>query len=489
MFGVLLVRAPDGRFGYLRGFSGQLNGHWEVDSFVPPVFNQAARRKVEVPGAETIRELTVRVDSAHSQPSLEESAQAFAALKVEQHQSLLGLKLELKRRKENRAQRRREALRTDATDSGLCLELEQESRQDSTRLRREKEHWRERVEQSHLRIKQGRLRLEALKRLRSVVSQVIARQIFDTYTFTNALGECRSLIDFFAPQFPPSGAGDCAGPKLLCYALRHKLTPLGLAEFWWGAPPKAGGRVPGVFFPACKTKCAPLLPFLLQGLKLAPLRRFRPKAAHSHPLPLCFEDPRFVVINKPEGLLSVPGTDSTLTDSVWSRIKTAYPHATGPLLVHRLDSDTSGLLLIALDTKVYVALQRQFIERRVRKRYLAVVEGPVTADRGRISLPLRVDLEQRPRQLVDFVRGKQAITDFEVLERTLRVTRVAFYPSTGRTHQLRVHAAHPLGLGAAIVGDRLYGHEATRLMLHAEQLAFTHPIAGHDIVISCPSPF
>jgi tRNA pseudouridine32 synthase / 23S rRNA pseudouridine746 synthase len=489
MFGVLLIQAPDGRFGYLRGFSGQLEGRWDLPGFVPPVFNHAARLTVEQPGARTIRDLTAQIEAAHLVAAVEPAESALATLQATQNASLLQLKLELKQRKESRARRRDEMARAGEIDQTVLLELQQQSKQDSTRLRRAKEQWREREQQLRLRIHRPQRRLEALQRLRSVVSQVIARQIFDTYTFTNALGERRSLLELFAPELPPAGTGDCVGPKLLVYALQHKLTPLGLAEFWWGAPPKAGSRVPGMFFPACKNKCGPLLPFLVEGLGVAPLRRFRPKAAHSNLLPLCFEDSRFVVINKPEGLLSVPGTDAALTDSVWSRVKAAYSFASGPLLVHRLDSDTSGLLLVALDAEAYVALQRQFIERRIHKRYLAVVGGAVAADRGRISLPLRVDLEQRPRQLVDYACGKPAITDFEVLQREPSATRVAFCPVTGRTHQLRVHAAHPLGLGAAIVGDRLYGRAAARLMLHAEQLAFVHPFTGGDIVIDCPSPF
>ena len=227
---------------------------------------------------------------------------------------------------------------------------------------------------------------------------------------------------------------------------------------------------------------------MLEGLSVTPPRSFSPPPPPSQPLSIVFEDAWLVVLDKPEGLLSVPGKDASV-DSVLARLRARYPHATGPLLVHRLDLDTSGLLVAALDARTHAALQRQFLHREVHKRYVAWVEGPVPGERGTIDLPLRVDLNDRPRQIHDPVHGKPARTEWWVLERLGGRTRVAFSPLTGRTHQLRVHAANPLGLGAPIVGDRLYGHPDARLMLHAEALTFTHPQTGERVSFERPAPF
>jgi tRNA pseudouridine32 synthase/23S rRNA pseudouridine746 synthase len=272
-------------------------------------------------------------------------------------------------------------------------------------------------------------------------------------------------------------------------ARKNHLRPLAIAEFWWGAPPLGGARTQGNYYPACRDKCGPLLPFLLEGLPVAGVRRFRPDDLARTELDVVAETGRWVVIDKPAGLLSVPGTDPTVTDTVIDRLRRRHPRATGPLLVHRLDLETSGLLLAALDLDAYTDLQRQFARREVHKRYIAWLDGQVEADRGVIDLPLRVDLEQRPRQIVDRLHGKRARTRFEVLERREGRTRIAFYPETGRTHQLRVHAAHPEGLGIPIAGDRLYGRSGERLMLHAETLAFRDPLTQRRVELVSPAPF
>jgi tRNA pseudouridine32 synthase/23S rRNA pseudouridine746 synthase len=315
------------------------------------------------------------------------------------------------------------------------------------------------------------------------------RRIHDAYRVPNARGERRPLRELFTPGEPPSGAADCAGPKLLAHAYAHGLRPLALAEFWWGAPPSSGGRIAGAFYPACKDKCGPLLPFMLEGLHVASPRVFSPASAGGGELSIVFEDTWLVVVDKPSGLLSVPSRDTSVTDSVLARLRARYPHATGPLLVHRLDLDTSGLLVAALDPDTHAALQRQFLRREVHKRYVAWIQGRVHAEQGTIDFPMRVDPHDRPRQIHDPLHGKSAVTRWQVLERRGERTRVAFFPLTGRTHQLRVHAAHPLGLGAPIVGDRLYGHEADRLLLHAESLSFTHPRTGGRLCFERPAPF
>ena len=313
------------------------------------------------------------------------------------------------------------------------------------------------------------------------------KQVHDSYVITSYRGERRALRDLFAPGEPPGGAGDCAGPKLLGEAYRRGLRPIAMAEVWWGPPPVTGGRHEGGFYPACRGKCGPILPFMLEGLEVEPAPVFGAAAIAADEPRAVFEDDDVVVVDKPIGLLSVPGRSGALRDSVQTRLRARYPAATGPLVVHRLDLETSGLLLAAKSETMYVALQAQFARREIDKRYIAWVAGEVRGDGGVIELPLRVDLDDRPRQIVDAVHGKPAITEWTVLAREGGRTRVAFMPRTGRTHQIRVHAA--VGLGAPIVGDRLYGAPGDRLLLHAERLEFVHPRTGRRIAVLCPAPW
>jgi tRNA pseudouridine32 synthase/23S rRNA pseudouridine746 synthase len=290
---------------------------------------------------------------------------------------------------------------------------------------------------------------------------------------------------------PPGGAGDCAAPKLLAYAFRHGLTPIALAEQWIGAPPTTGGRIDGVYYPACRGKCGPILAHMLDGIDVEPAPQYGGGLiAPDEPRPL-FEDEWLVIVDKPIGLLSIPGRGGALRDCVATRMRARYPDATGPLVVHRLDLDTSGVLLVAKDLQTYKALQRLFAIREIEKRYIAILDGDVTGESGTIDLPLRVDVDDRPRQIVDPVHGKPAITDWQVLTREGGRTRVALSPKTGRAHQLRVHAA--VGLGAPIVGDRLYGRpdggEMGRLLLHAEAIAFVHPHTGRQVSATRKAPF
>ncbi|MDP3232167.1 MAG: pseudouridine synthase [Myxococcales bacterium] len=489
MFGVLVVEAADGRVGFLKAFSGQLRQSWDVEGWVPPVFDRAARLAVEPPGERVVKSLTARVEayrhSAHRQELLEAKLQLTAAHDTER----ATIRQEHELRKAVRHVER-ERLGAEGLASPEALRgLDRQSQADDVDFQKRKREWRAEREALDELLRRDARHLAALERLRRLVSQVVSWQIYDTYLFENARGQQRSVRALFSPNVPSSGTGDCAAPKLIVFAIRHGLRPLGLAEFWWGAPPPGGGRVEGSFFPACKDKCGLLLPFLLEGVDVAPSRRFQPKDLRAHELEVVLEDERFIVIHKPEGLLSVPGTDASVTDSVLARVRLRHPNATGPLIVHRLDVETSGLMLVALDEAAYVTLQAQFIARTVQKRYQAVLEGLLAQDAGVISLPLRVDLEQRPRQLVDFEHGKAAETHFEVLERANGRTRVAFFPKTGRTHQLRVHAAHAQGLAMPIVGDRLYGRPDRRLLLHAERLTFAHPTTGAEITLEAPTPF
>jgi tRNA pseudouridine32 synthase/23S rRNA pseudouridine746 synthase len=493
MFGVLVVRAPDGRLGFLRSFSGMLAGRWEVPGFVPPLFDREARERVEPAGEAVVKALLARAEAMRTSPEL----LGLRATHETQEARHAAERAELRARHEER-KRRRHTRRAELEASEALPEagkrealhaLDQESRGDKAEKRRmeaAQEAERRAIEPRLARLER---RLRALERLRWIVCRALMKRLHDTYEVRNARGERRPLRALYAPGEPPSGAADCAAPKLLAHAFAHGLRPLALAEFWWGTPPPSGGRASGAFYAACRDKCAPLLPFMLEGLRVEAPRVFSPPAVVAGDLSIVFEDAWIVVVDKPEGLLSVPAKDTSVTDSVLARLRVRHPHATGPLLVHRLDLDTSGLLVAALDSRTYTALQRQFAQREIHKRYVAWVEGLVQGEEGTIDFPMRVDLDDRPRQIHDPVHGKPAVTRWRVLERRGQRTRVALFPLTGRTHQLRVHAAHPLGLGAPIVGDRLYGHEDVRLQLHAESLSFQHPETGQLVSFERPAPF
>lgn len=325
----------------------------------------------------------------------------------------------------------------------------------------------------------------------SARSRALHAKLLDLYQLPTADGRVIAMTDLFAPHPVPGGAGDCAGVKLVAYALRHGLEPIAMAEFWWGGPPRGGGRQEGVFYPSCRGRCGVILPHLLAGLDvedppdvgMLPFAPDEPRVVH--------EDASIVVVDKPAGMLSVRGRGRRRRDSVQQRLldRAGSPDGHWPILVHRLDLATSGLLIAAKSKSVYVALQRQFSARMVEKIYEAVVRGPVVDDRGTIDLPLRKDFVERPRQIVAFEGGKPAVTQWRVLARDEHTTRVELRPSTGRTHQLRLHCAHPEGLGAPIVGDLIYGYGGERLLLHAKTLRLDHPETGERLELSCACPF
>jgi tRNA pseudouridine32 synthase / 23S rRNA pseudouridine746 synthase len=418
MFGVLVVSAPDGTIGYLRGFSGMMRGQWMVDGWAPPAFDTAMRDRVWIPGEAEMLDFAAR------------RAELVAGVQPDASAA--------------------ETKRVNAA-------------------------------------------LRELDEARTARSRTLMTQIQESYHFVNARGERRPLRDLFHPAEPPAGAGDCAAPKLLAHAYRLGLTPLALAEFWWGAPSATGDRREGVFYAACRGKCLPILTHMLEGLPADPPPLFGSAAIDPSEPRVVYEDQQLLVVNKPSGLLTVPGRSASLQDCVVARLRHRYPHATGPLVVHRLDLDTSGLLLAAKDLSTATALQRLFSRREIDKHYVAWLDGTVAAEHGHITLPLRVDVDDRPRNIHDPVHGKPAHTEWRVLARASGRTRVQFTPHTGRSHQLRVHAAHPQGLDAPIVGDRLYGRiepdDDARLQLHAERLAFMHPVTGAHIVVEQPAPF
>jgi tRNA pseudouridine32 synthase/23S rRNA pseudouridine746 synthase len=323
------------------------------------------------------------------------------------------------------------------------------------------------------------------------LSRALHAELLDTYLIPNARGEQAKLCALFEPFPPPGGSGDCAAPKLLTRAFALGGRPLALAEFWWGGSPPGGGRQHGVFYPACRGRCAKILPFMLDGLDCEPAPDVGIESVSDDAPWVVHEDQSILVVEKPCGLLSVPGRGPRRKDSVEYRLqqRAGFEDDTWPRLVHRLDVATSGLLIAAKHKPAYVALQRQFSTRAIDKRYEALVCGSVAGEAGVIELALARDLDDRPRQIHDPVRGKPALTRWRVLERGVETTRVALYPKTGRTHQLRLHASHPDGLGAPIVGDLLYGFGGSRLMLHAASVGFVHPGTGEPLEFSSTCPF
>lgn len=332
--------------------------------------------------------------------------------------------------------------------------------------------------------------IEALKEERKQRSIALQQWIFEQFRLRNARGEEQDIYSIFtqtAHRNPPAGTGECAAPKLLQYAYLNKLQPLAMAEFWWGDSPKGEIRRHGHYYPACRHKCEPILNFMLQGLEVEP-NPLLTSNTDATQLETVYEDDYLLVVNKPAGMLSVPG--KTGQASVLTLLQERYPDATGPILVHRLDMATSGLLLAAKDKDTHALLQKQFEGRTVKKRYIALLEGiPQAEPKGFIRLPLRPDFDNRPLQMVCYEYGKPAVTRYEIMDTENNRTRMAFYPETGRTHQLRVHAAHPEGLNCPIVGDPLYGQPADRLYLHAERLEFRHPVTGQRLQIQKEAPF
>ncbi|MGE5184893.1 MAG: RluA family pseudouridine synthase [Acidobacteriota bacterium] len=479
MFGVLVVADRAGRLGYLRAFSGMVSGRWDVPGFAPPVFDAAAREAFWPAGECELAGIDARLAAAIDAAA--PARAALAALEADHDAALAAL------RERHRERRRRRHEARSAGSPGDALD--RESRADGTERRRfDAEHALARAPLA-ARADELAAAQRALEHERAARSRYFLHRIHATYALASADGETRSLGELFAPVEPPGGAGDCAAPKLLALAYREGLRPLALAELWWGAPPATGGRHAGVFYPACRGKCGPILAHMLRGLAAEPVPVFGGARIAADEPRTIFEDRWLAVVAKPPGLLSVPGRGGALRDSVLSRLRARYPEATGPLLVHRLDLDASGLLLCAKDAATHAALQRLFALREIDKRYIAWLDGAVAGEAGCIELPLRVDLDDRPRQIVDPVHGKPALTEWRVLAREPARTRVALCPRTGRAHQLRVHAAHPGGLAAPIAGDRLYGRGGERLLLHAEHLAFVHPHTGERVELADPAPF
>ncbi|MFT6909559.1 MAG: tRNA pseudouridine32 synthase/23S rRNA pseudouridine746 synthase [Oleiphilaceae bacterium] len=491
MFGVLLVQNKQGELGYLAAFSGKLADKNHLPNFVPPVFDMLAEEVFFLAGQAEINLLNEQIKNLEDNPQI---SVLELALKSEKNLALLQIQTHRKLMIEGRKTRKFLRLGSQQTlspeDFLQCKEqLSKESIQDKNQLRDLNVYWEARTHNAERQLDHFTEKLNILKHQRKALSANLQKQLFENYRFLNNKGVYKNLCDLFkeTPQsLPPAGAGECAAPKLLHYAFLHKMKPLAIAEFWWGASPKSEIRQHLNFYAACQAKCQPILAHMLEGMSINdnPLLT---NPAKGKTIKIVYEDKHMVVINKPSEFLSVPG--KSIEDSVYLRMKHRYPQASGPLIVHRLDMSTSGLMVIALSKAVHKVLQKQFINRTVSKRYVALLDGEIAQQEGIIDLPLRVDLDDRPRQLVCYQYGKDARTKWQVIERNNKQTKVYFYPITGRTHQLRVHSAHINGLNTPIVGDDLYGNKTSRLHLHAETLVLNHPFTRESMHFQVEAEF
>lgn len=486
MFGVLVVRKNDGTIGYLAAFSGKLPGDHAIP-FVPPVFDLQTEGHFFLEGEQILNTANREIEQLENDPERAQIERQIAEHTASFHSETAALKEAIRVAKAGRKIRRDQAaekMNPEELESFLGI-LRQESLKEHYFLKDKTRQHKQSLAALQEKLDVFTKPIFHLKEQRKQLSARLQRQLFESYTFLNRGKQTKSLLAIFDAQ-PPSGAGECAAPKLLQYAFQQGLTPLALAEFWWGRSPGSEIREHGQFYPACKSKCEPILGHMLEGIETDENPLFVYLAEEKN-LEIIYEDETIAVIHKPAGFLSVPGID--IEDSVYSRMRLRYPDATGPMIVHRLDMSTSGVMVVTKTKEAHENLQRQFAERTVKKWYVALLDGAPEQENGWIDLPLRVDLDDRPRQLVCFEHGKPARTRWEVAERLEGKTKIRFYPVTGRTHQLRVHAAHLLGLHAPITGDDLYGTKADRLYLHAETLEFLHPKTGEIVQFSVPAEF
>ena len=553
MFGVLIVQTDNGitnneenQIGYLAAFSGNLDGKNLHPYFVPPVYDLLQPEGFFKIEEEQISAINIRIRELENSSSYLGSKEKWK-IETEQAKAVLNqAKAELKMAKEAREIRRQSSPELSEEEQASLI---RESQYQKAEYKRLEKKWKKRLEELETEVRHFDIEIERLKTERKERSAALQRKLFEQFRMLNAQGEVKDLYTIFeqtVQKVPPAGAGECALPKLLQYAYLHQLKPLAMAEFWWGDSPKNEIRHHGYYYPSCKGKCEPILQHMLQGLEVDENPLLNP-VHEEEELEIVFEDEWLLVINKPAGMLSVPGKAED-RDSVYHRLKKKYPEATGPMIVHRLDMATSGLLLVAKTKEVHQDLQAQFANRSIKKRYVAVLDGAIikteketkpiaekailiaketvltkktakaerTGNTGRIELPLCLNPLDRPRQMVSSEHGKEAITEYQIISESERITsesentfnesnridesersinesrkytRIIFYPLTGRTHQLRVHAAHPEGLGCPILGDELYGKKADRLYLHAEYIEFRHPIYGDILCIQKEADF
>lgn len=483
MFGVLIVEGA-----FMAAYSGQLSGSYAHPWFVPPVvdyLHPESHFQCEQAG---IVALSGRIEALQqSQQHAQMQARVYD-LRCEREAAIATARQAYAQGKAQRDAARRQTAGADTA------ELIRQSQQQKADIQRAKQLHREEIASLEAQLAEHNAAIRQLSAERKRRSEELQQWLFSQFTFLNAEGTGKDLTELFGSRhFIPSGAGECCAPKLLQAAYTLGLKPLAMAEFWWGPSAPGHYREPGAFFPACRSKCYPILGHMLQGLTVEPDPALHYDTRRLAPIRVVWEDSSMAVVVKPEGWVSIPGRSDQpcLLDECFR----LWPDISGPVVVHRLDMDTSGLMLIAKNAQVHRALSQQFERREVHKRYIALIEtGHLARPREfTLDIPLAPDLDNLPRQRVDTTHGKEAITRCTILGEEMhngvRVTRVAFYPATGRTHQLRVHAAAPEGLAYPILGDRLYGHVADRMYLHADTIEFTHPITHERLRFTDKAPF
>lgn len=502
MFGVLVVReerrvkseesdGSEGALGFIAAYSGLLAGRNDWAYFVPPVFDAQQPDGHFKVTERSISDINKEIDGIRRSADYQSAKNREEELRQSADEQITAMKQRIASAKAERDRRRSDAqaglLQISEAEAAAMTRESQTLKAD---LRRLKQRLDMELSAAHALTFQYDERIAALRQRRRSMSDELQRWLFMQYRMLNARGEERNLIDIFSTTthgIPPAGAGDCCAPKLLQYAYSHGLQPVCMAEFWWGESPRQEIRHHLSYYPACRSKCLPILTHMLQGLDVEPNPLM---AAATERLKIVYEDDAICVVDKPAGMLSVPGKDNV--ESVESIMRQRWHQYDGnPIMVHRLDRDTSGLMVVARTLEAYHSLQQQFACRTAAKRYEAVLDGVPATQQGTISLPLMPDIMDRPRQCVDMERGKPSVTTYRVVSTQGGRTLVWLYPHTGRTHQLRVHCAHPLGLATPILGDSLYGRgtAAPRMYLNAAELEITHPVTGRRMQWKSESAF
>ncbi|MGF1722439.1 pseudouridine synthase [Vibrio kyushuensis] len=475
MFGVLVVKNQQGELGYLSAFSGKIADQNLLPGFVPPVFDMLSSDSFFRGELAEITIINDNIKQRQSNPKIAELELALKTASADFEQKIEKHRLATIEARAQRKQQRTLLDDTDEQQKQALIQLSRESVAEKKQLKQLKTQQGEVLFKIQSQLAQLTDEVSSMLEQRKAMSNALQHKLFEQYQFLNQAGIEKSLNDIFeatTTPIPPAGSGECAAPKLLQYAFQHQFAPICLAEFWWGVSPKSEIRQHKKYYPSCQSKCLPILTHMLEGIELDdnPLLE---NPAEGKELEIVYQDDAIVVVNKPADFLSVPGKN--ISDSAFTRLSEQFNDVEGPFVLHRLDMATSGLLVFALTRRANKSLQKQFITRTVKKRYVALIDGKLAESEGDVSLPLRGDLYDRPRQLVCFEHGKSAETHWDLIEVTNGYSKVYLYPKTGRTHQLRVHCAHHQGLNMSIVGDGLYGTKANRLHLHAESLSFEHP--------------
>ena len=497
LYAVLLVQNPTTQeLGYLSAFSGlqldpalvsQLNNI----HFVPPAFDSEQFQSQNSANLARQLQLADDIEKLQQSHNLDALLAELEGLKIESAQAIEAFQLAMAENKTQRNEVREQANQEKASGNlesaaNLLKQLGNQSSQEKRDLKALRIEWKQKIAERQSQVDLIENELKSRKQDHQAISEQLETQRLSHYRFINQTKQSKNLLELLDGKDALEGSGDCCLPKLLNFAFEHGFKPLALSEFWWGLPPTDIIRQHANLYPVCQSKSFEILEHQLSGIELEdnPLI-VNPAVGKS--FDIVYEDDEIVVVNKPEEFLSVPG--KFIEDSVYTRIKARYPDATGPLIIHRLDMSTSGLLILALTAESNKHIQKQFIDRTVEKRYTALLDGKITGESGDISLPLRGDITDRPRQLVCHEHGRNAETHWQAVSTNNGKTKVHLYPKTGRTHQLRIHCAHPQGLGVPIRGDDLYGYKRERLHLHAGYLKLIHPTTGEWMEFEVPSEF